>query len=788
MMAFYITFALFGSVVSAGTPMNLEDAEAATARLKQLKDFAEGHADHRYKLYEDSCKVASKTYVDTCETGTFDWESTCKEKACMRENEDEESCKSKGSPWVYSSRRRSCRNPNVASENDCTSASTEDDRLNWDDYRKKSVCCDDDSDEANCKYDASGTEYKYGCCHICLDVLPEKWNAYEPRKAMCGRNNHVSIALMGTAAGKCYFCNGAKAGDQGDCENKGVCNGDTGCSETHCCTGEDKTFTPAVWTVNEAATSKEDCEVSNYCGKCEGSQWSTNEEGCKTAGTCAGGTEGTQYSSREHCEGDGGTWTAATWTIVPDANDENCWDNYEGQYVRVQKYEEGEMLEDRNLNTHLVGFKHGPTHTEPSHMLPTECIDQTQFLNDAASGLTAEQAFNANQAYYEDKIYRGVLFRGIMTNNASAVDRAKITFSEEYAPMCWIGLWETTNNGEVVFESSSQTYALILNPTNMATSDPLSLSGKGTAVVLGGTSAGTIDSTTTGKVEIYGVESSGPIKVANSQDILLAGIVNRGNIIADNVSATLIDITNHGSVTVKGGGKYKAYNIVNKGNIIVEAGNIELELICPSSGSVTMSEGVTGKVKYETGCKGTMSLPSGVEEIVPPTPAPTPEPTAAPTPAPADGSPSPSPAPGPAPLKAVTISFLINATLSDLPASAQQDLKNNTCNAATTAAGIPAANCVATLTAGSIIVDIVISVPEDKTVGSVVAATSSDDAKTAMTVAVKTTYEAASLTVPTVSGYAAAETTSTYEAAADGAAPLSGLCVPMSLLAFFWTL
>jgi len=121
---------------------------------------------------------------------------------------------------------------------------------------------------------------------------------------------------------------------------------------------------------------------------------------------------------------------------------------------------------------------------------------------------------------------------------------------------------------------------------------------------------------------VWGVQNSGPIRCSRSQDIVIASVVNKVGAAVHIIdgTATLIDVTNHGAVHVHGpangaqalGGVYKAYRVVNKGSVTINAGSIEIHTICPSNGSIIISTGVTGTVTYETGCKGTISAPAGV--------------------------------------------------------------------------------------------------------------------------------------------------------------------------------
>lgn len=254
----------------------------------------------------------------------------------------------------------------------------------------------------------------------------------------------------------------------------------------------------------------------------------------------------------------------------------------------------------------------GPTHSEPSAILPDICLDPALFLQDAAAGKTAEAAFSANASYYEQYL-SAFIFNPIVTNHANAVVRAEFTFTQK---TCFLAVVGAQNKGKIIVDGTDKTYAIIHNPINYADADAISFNG-GNAVILGGTNAGPINVNTEGKLEVYGVENSGPIDVKTSKDVIIADVANKASatIVVYNVSATLTNVVNQGYVTAKGG-SYKAYGIVNIGAITIEAGDIELELLCPPSGStagtVTLKDGVTGKVTYAVGCKGTLDAPSTV--------------------------------------------------------------------------------------------------------------------------------------------------------------------------------
>jgi len=479
-----------------------------------------------------------------------------------------------------------------------------------DELSPETVCCNGDG-EKECKFDAMGEEYSYPCCPWCFE---EDW------AGACTIEGFIGIALLGTTQGTCYGCAAGDVrftdGDQSSCENKGICSDPDGegCDDKNCCSAEN--FTSAVWMQNASALSKEQCEEANYCALCPlCPHQADSKHGCETCGMCSGGSMPGAEDEND-CISNGGNFTPATWSAVNAASEDQCQDELAGRWRKVQRYEEGQVLDDRTVNSQWAPFQVGPTHKEPEHLLPTDCVDPTQFLADAAAGMTAQAAFDANPQYYEERIYRGSVIRAVLSNNESAVERSRITFSEFKYPLCWIGLWEPTNKGEVIFESSSRTYAMVLNPMNLAGGEPLSFTGAGDVSVLGGTSAGSINFASTGKVEVYGVENSGPIVATGSQYIIIANVTNRagGTLVATEVTATLINIWNEGEVLASG--NFTGYDIVNMANVTVTSGSIDLYFSCPQTGIIDIKEGVTGSITYHEGCKGTIIVPGTVQEIV----------------------------------------------------------------------------------------------------------------------------------------------------------------------------
>jgi hypothetical protein len=161
---------------------------------------------------------------------------------------------------------------------------------------------------------------------------------------------------------------------------------------------------------------------------------------------------------------------------------------------------------------------------------------------------------------------------------------------------------------------NGQTYVIISRPTNYADADSI-IVRNASVVVLGGTSGGPIDLADAPKVEVYQVQNTGSIIATRAQNVFIGFVTNAvgGSIQVSDVTATLNYVTNEGTVTVKGpGGNYAAYDIINKGKILIEAGQIDIRTVCPSNGTITVSEGVAGTIHYEEGCKGTITVPSTV--------------------------------------------------------------------------------------------------------------------------------------------------------------------------------
>eukprot|EP00931_Biecheleriopsis_adriatica_P030214 TRINITY_DN1782_c0_g1_i1.p1 TRINITY_DN1782_c0_g1~~TRINITY_DN1782_c0_g1_i1.p1 ORF type:complete len:975 (-),score=178.26 TRINITY_DN1782_c0_g1_i1:91-2946(-) len=541
----------------------------------------------------------------------------------MSEHETEDSCMKAGGNWTPAIWVPATWVPatwtvvaNVTDEAACRSVAG--DLANWEERdATDSQCCKDGRLE--CGRDSNGEELESGCCDVCL-------NQSHPEYAFsCASGTLEGASVCGTTQGSCHYCANFPGRD-----NEGWCQGGGSCSvsniwDENSCKDANGTWTVGVWSLNASATSEQACESKNYCAFCAGSGTSSptsSEQDCKNLGSCTDSSKG----DRSSCLNEGGNWTPAVWTIV-EASDEGDWGSSEDacrdsgvgrHWVKVQTYESGEELPAAPMSKSSCST--GPGHAEPSHILPDSCIDADRFFKDAEEGKSVTEAMDGSCAMpghanltcseYYAQVRQSIVAGAIVTNHANASERAEFTFTEK---TCFVIVKNAKNKGKIAMAGTNKTFALVLNPVNYAGADQISFTG-GNVAILGGTSAGPIDVSSPGEISVVDVKNEGPITVTGSQHIFMARVLNKAGatVDVDNVSATLVGITNEGNVTVKGGGTYKAWKIINKGVVRVEAGHMELELVCPSSGEVVMSDGVTGRVSYEKGCRGSLLLPTGV--------------------------------------------------------------------------------------------------------------------------------------------------------------------------------
>ena len=167
-------------------------------------------------------------------------------------------------------------------------------------------------------------------------------------------------------------------------------------------------------------------------------------------------------------------------------------------------------------------------------MLPRTCISADRFLADAAAGRTAAEAFTANTTYYQQGIFKAMTLRTpVVLTAPSAKVGAQMRFIDGYEGnrLCFFAVIEALNRGNVSITSqSSETFALVLNPKHIAGAEPLTVSGKARAAVLGGIAQAPLTISTTGSVEVLGVLNSGDITVTNSNNVFIADVKNSGKV------------------------------------------------------------------------------------------------------------------------------------------------------------------------------------------------------------------------------------------------------------------
>jgi len=580
--------------------LSLSNAESVQASLIQLASFSDGMSQVMMDNYIDSCTNHSRAYKAQCEDISFP-ASNCKITSCTAGNQSSShACTSTGGSWS---------------------------ELNAPD----STCCTDGRKECG-----------GSCCPVCLN---RNHASYSSTCTLAGR---PGLSVCGSTQGHCYQCVGSPGtDDQSSCESGGTCSAGVHRDRLSCLNGricanaeQHRTqsscensghnwtapvWTPNVWRENARATTKNLCRALDRCAYCAGAGSTiTNDpytcDNSDSSGICwdpSTGAVTTSTSSKSSCQGAGRIWNQSQWTLAPQYTTETlCQQQSNYKWQRMQKWSDGTVLPATPVAAGS-SCSTGPEHTEPSHVL-LPGINATPFLADAAAGKSAQQAMNDSSSYYRSQVYRAYISKAVVTNHANARMRAKFSVTSN------VGLavfWEARNKGELSISGTSQTHIIVVRPTNYADADAISCTG-GNFFVLGGTSAGDINITTPDKIRVWGVQNSGPIRCSRSQDIVIASVVNKVGAAVHIIdgTATLIDVTNHGAVHVHGpangaqalGGVYKAYRVVNKGSVTINAGSIEIHTICPSNGSIIISTGVTGTVTYETGCKGTISAPAGV--------------------------------------------------------------------------------------------------------------------------------------------------------------------------------
>mmetsp|Transcript_64784 Transcript_64784/g.200600 ORF Transcript_64784/g.200600 Transcript_64784/m.200600 type:complete len:764 (-) Transcript_64784:246-2537(-) len=585
-MTSLLLLALAGAHLAWSHPLSRADAVAAQSRLAQLKAFVDGYHQAKFQNYTDQCSAASQDFRSQC-SGRSD--SSCQQHACsIAAHTNQQACTSSGGWW------NSLNVPN-------------------------SVCCSEGRVE--CKYDAAGQERS--CCDPCLNSSDLNYGS------MCTLDRGEGVSVCGTTQGSCGECSlPGRSDSQGTCEMAGYCSVHSSAMDQSSCTSAPNsgTWTPGVWSVSAATETS--CEAPNYCGRCT-SGGPTNEQR---------GQSGASLPTRLLCP------MGQAWERISGVTNENSCNAQPNaaRWLKLRRYDRGSELPAAPMT--MMRCSTGPSHSEPSDMLARTCVDPAPFMQHAAAGMTAAGAVAAYGSYYDLVGRASYISNAIVTNHPNATERAKFSFTNE---ACMLLVVKAKNKGEINLLGSNRTHAVITDPTNYADADAITVVS-GSATILGGTSAGPINAATDGRLEVWGVENSGPISASASKEVIIADTTNKAGALinASNVYATLIDVVNEGSV-IANSVSFKAYRIVNTGSISIEASSVELELLCPPScagGSLTLGPSVTGSVTYAPGCRGSILMRGAGNQVQVQQaaagqggaacgPAPTPVPSSVPAPA-----------------------------------------------------------------------------------------------------------------------------------------------------------
>lgn len=273
-------------------------------------------------------------------------------------------------------------------------------------------------------------------------------------------------------------------------------------------------------------------------------------------------------------------------------------------------------LTNPEADSSKASWAHGPTHSEPEHVLNTDCVSPEQFLTDGEAGMAYADAVAASQSYY-DTVPSVFLLRALLINAPDAVIGSRMSFIDGFRgnPLCFLGLLEPTNAGSVVYEGASHSHAIILNTRSEG--GHVIVRGSGKATVLGGSSSGSLESSTSGDLAVIGVANSGPITISGGSTIFVGNVSNRGPnavIRAMGVTGTLMHVENDGGSVIATSVTINAYSIISKsmGSIIVN-GTIEapsvihIELVGCYESTVSIGEHVSGSLSYMDGCGVTVT-------------------------------------------------------------------------------------------------------------------------------------------------------------------------------------
>jgi len=577
-----------------GGVLSKDELIAAEARLGNLKTFMEQLHEDTYVRSVETCTANFATWDEKCKDVP---EDLCRQESCFKTRETEErgdetmgftaeSC----SETFNAGFGGTCEKTGLGDWDECWQfAESQQDGHNWQWNRPRHICCMDEEKRCELAFDGSGKEMEstnFGsCCEMCID---------DPDSCTMENAEMRGLALLGTTLGECYRCmltiNGEKihvqGSSEGDCSSRGYCIGAFDRHDEHSCNEAGGTMMYGEWEeqTEESLRSDEDLCRASACTSC---------------------SQENHLQTQFECEARG-----YEWTVIDGPTD---WDSCHeamgnigksGNWREIGEYEDGEVLgvDDTSLDYRYTSehrWTHGPSHTEPEHVIK-HCADSTAMLADAASGLTAADAYDQNPEYYHS-IHRSILSNAIVGNAEEAVLRASISFVDGFKgnDLCFLGLFEAVNRGAVSFETGPETHIVVLNPVNLAGGDEMRGSGNGRVSVLGARSSGAINIESDGTAEIWGAENSGPISVSGNGEAIITNTVNtaEGHITATGVTASFYNVVNRGVLEATDV-RTAAYGVENYGDFTVRGrSEVHIELaVC--EGRIEFGPNVTGELIY----------------------------------------------------------------------------------------------------------------------------------------------------------------------------------------------
>jgi len=198
-----------------------------------------------------------------------------------------------------------------------------------------------------------------------------------------------------------------------------------------------------------------------------------------------------------------------------------------------------------------------------------------------------------------------------------------VSIDDKNCPAATAGvLIKPHNSGDFKATGKKDTVYAIFGVVNNKPTDPtkgVKLGGAANYLLIGGSNAGNVDITTTGKVSVIGLDNTGKVNAKGVDHTLIGNVGNSGNVVVDGgKTGAMVNVANKdkGVVLVKGG-TWKLHDVSNAkgGKVCFDGGDFEitgagsrndgtLELkkgqinlkLRENTGTITIADGVTGLV------------------------------------------------------------------------------------------------------------------------------------------------------------------------------------------------